>query len=100
MNKNNNIEAKLFTGFILNSDIRMQLNQNGAWKEKKLINEQELVEVAHQDKNYIGLFISNGQDYELIKENGKRIRSLLQAFCPTLNLDKQALCIFPQIFIS
>lgn len=97
---NNQPEIRIFLGYLLNTDLKIQLNQSPRWKSSKIAKETDLQEISHQEKEYIGLFISHPTNYDQIKEKEGIIKSQIQVFCPKLNLEKHPFYLFPQTFLS
>jgi hypothetical protein len=93
------IDVRIFLGYLLNSEIKMYLNQSSQWKEVKW-QTQQLVEAHFEEKTYIGFFIENALNDEQIKKKECEVKVLLQLYCPKLNLDKYDAYLFPQIFLS
>jgi hypothetical protein len=93
-------QIKIFLGLHLTKEIKMHLNQNSAWKELHSIGQGELAEVQNEEKEYIGQFIPNPLSISSLKDKEKEIKSLLQNFCPRLNLERHRLFVFTQLFIG
>lgn len=98
------ISVKLFVGYRLTSEIKMHLKQSRIWQRinsKAEKDADDLVEIHHQDHDYIGLY-STKEDLDLaeIRNLDELIRSRLQKYCPHLPVEKANTSIFPQLFIS
>jgi len=96
----NPIIIKFFLGFHLNSEVRMYLNQSHAWKEEQLIHQHNVKETRYEDKDYIGLLLNSPLTTPLLKNEEQQLKSILQSYCPKLQMDKQKIYLFPQLFIS
>ena len=96
----NKIETRIFLGYLQNSDIRVQLQQSASWRSSIDLKDSELRQISHRDKEYIGLFILSPVDLQSIKDKEAFIRQKMGFYCPTLNLDKHLLYLFPQTFVS
>lgn len=94
------MKAKIFIGYLQNSEIRVQLQQSSAWKYSQDTRDDALIQVTHQAKDYIGLYVSNPIDFENLKINEELIKQRMATYCPTLNIEKYQLHLFPQLFIS
>jgi len=93
------IEKRIFIGYLLSKELKIHLNQNGHWKEAKLSGEFSLKETTWQDKEYIGSFAPAEYPYNQLKEKEEEVRTQLQIYCPKLNLDKQSIYLFSQLFL-
>lgn len=94
------MQIRIFLGFEQNKAIKIHLNQSPLWKEAKLLGASFLIEISHQEKNYIGCFIPEFLSLLQIKEKEQEIRSQLQLYCPKLSLDKHHSYILSQLFIT
>jgi hypothetical protein len=99
-----NISAQLFLGCPISSKIRMSLNSSPAWQKVQTLpgeNVEALKEVHHQDKDYIGTFLSISQptleDLQIAQVN---VQKLLRSYCDDLTDQNVKLTIFPQIFLA
>lgn len=77
----------------------MFLNQSQQWKETSL-HEHKLVEAHFQDRDYIGLSLESPLSYQQLKVKEEDLKSMIQQLCPKLNVDKQKIHIFPELFVS
>lgn len=96
--------SKIFIGYPVQTDLKNQLNQSADWNKSKIFrkeNSDELLEVRYQDKNYIGRFLIQEMltltDLEVIARD---IENRLKNHCPGYPLEKLAIRVFSQVFIS
>lgn len=94
------IHVKIFIGFWQQGELKMHLNHSHLWKEAKLFQNQGFVETQFQGREYIGKFIESSLFYNQVKEQEQELRRQLREYCPKLNVDKQVIYLFPQIFLS
>lgn len=106
------IQVRVFMGYICTSEVSMHLHQSATWKEAKLLATLKsastpspfsisyLYETDWEGKKYIGAYISSYLHYFQLKEMEKNIESLLQNYCPKLNLENRSVHLFCQLFYS
>jgi hypothetical protein len=96
--------AKLFAGFLLNSELKMHLNESPEWKIDKFIPtnlEINLVETRYGEHHYIGLFLPEKQiDLSSLKEYEHKISQQVQLYCPEIDCHHLKFCVFSQLFIQ
>lgn len=99
----NQLALRIFTGFLINPELRMHLQQSKLWKEAKLFHHltASLVEVRFEEKDYIGRYLPLPEiSIQEIKSLEDEIKKEIQALCPMLKVDKLHLRFFSQPFIS
>lgn len=96
----NNIDVKIFIGFLKNGELKMHMHQSASWKESTLLQTCHLKEAQFQDKEYIGLFLNSSLSYDHLKTHEQVLKSQMEVYFPKFNAEKHALYLFPQIFIS
>lgn len=104
MNITNKINNKLFSGYLLTSEIRMHLNQSKIWHQISILpadDEKELLEVRHQGKDYIGRYLKESYtSLSDLKEVAAAIQQRLQDYCPNYHPLAGKVCIFSQVFVA
>jgi len=96
----NRMTVKMFTGCMLNPEIRMHLSQSQQWKQANIGSEQKLIEIHHQTKDYLGQYAAETElTLAHLKVIQNEIKDLLQMYCPRLDTSKVRFFIFPQVFI-
>lgn len=98
------ITFKLFTGFPVNSELRMHLKLSKTWKEHQIIQKKtpdDLQLVHFNDKDYLGYYLEPSlismQDISALE---KKIRTAFEDFFPKYQSDALSLYFFAQAFIS
>lgn len=94
------LEVRVFLGFVLNKELKLQLNQSSEWKGAKIGRETALIEAQWQGKEYIGVYLSNCLTFIELKEKGNGVRNELQSYCPKLNFEHRSPSLFSQVFVS
>lgn len=93
--------TKLFTGCLINSEIRMHLNSSIQWKHAVLSPGHEMKEIHYQGKDYFGKYLVTSEipmtDLANIQIG---IKEQLKYYCPKLETDSLKICIFPQVFVA
>ncbi|MCE5316959.1 MAG: hypothetical protein LLG04_06300 [Parachlamydia sp.] len=95
-----NTITKFFIGCPLTSELRMHLKESSAWNQASIDPDRNLIEVRFQKQDYLGRYY-DGQQLELreLKQIETDMRARMQSYCPKLNSEKLAFCVFPQIFL-
>lgn len=97
----NRVEIKIFIGFELTKGLDIPLNKNHLWKEAKVTQTTNLVEIPYQNKKYLGIFLSHEiSTMQNLRENSKRVRDELQHYCGEIDLAQIKIHIFPQVFVA
>jgi hypothetical protein len=96
----NTLQARLFLGYLLQGEIALFLQQLPQANKKKWSLEKPLDNAYYNDKEYLGLFIEQNPTLASLKESEKKIKQQLQLYCPKLNLDKQKIHLFTQVFLG
>ncbi len=98
------LAVKIFAGFVLNSELRMQLSQSDRWKHANLgslATPGDLKEVPHKGKSYIGAYCQQiEQTLPELWQQEAALRQKLREYCPEFDADNVHLYVFPQVFIS
>jgi hypothetical protein len=92
--------VKFFLGFPLTSEIKMHLNQSPQWKEASLFQTQEMTEINFEGKEYIGFLLESPLLYTQLKNKEKDLKSQLQYYCSKIQIEKQKIYLFPQLFVA
>lgn len=96
----NRVTVKLFAGFELTTDLRIQFNQNSEWKQAVVSNTTPLKSVCFHEKDYIGLYLEqNTAPLKRLMELSQQMKQVIEEYCPEINTDKLKPVIFPQIFV-
>jgi hypothetical protein len=98
------VDIKLFLGYLITSELQMHLKQSKEWKFAHLgtndANDQ-LCEIDHKDKRYIGIYFPNHQiTLAELKESDAGMRLKMKAYCPKFNIEQIKICVFPQLFLA
>ncbi|WP_213105860.1 hypothetical protein [Candidatus Protochlamydia amoebophila] len=96
----NPIQIRLFLGYLLQGEIAIHLQQTSQENRQKWKLEKIFESAYCNDKEYIGFFTEELPTYKSLKRIEEKIKTQLQLYCPKLNLDKQKIQLFPQIFLS
>lgn len=100
----NKVTYKLFIGCLLTSEIRMHLNQSKVWKQVVVLpadRTKELIEVHHNGKDYLGLYITQERaTFNILNEMTVAIEERLHAYCPQYGKTSVKICIFAQVFVA
>lgn len=95
---------KLFLGFHQSTELNIHLNQSQIWKEISVIrlsSPEDLVEVIHEGKLYIGAYLPHPQTtLDEIQLLEKTIRDKLHFYCPEYKNSPAKTLLFPQVFIQ
>lgn len=94
------LEKRIFLGYVKTKEISLHLDKSPVWIEKKMLNQTEIVENMCNENTYVGLFLSSGVPILEIQQKVLQIKSILQYYCPKLNLEKHQVCVLSQLFIS
>lgn len=100
MNMSENVSAKLFVGVQNHGEVKSLLNHSPQWKEAKLFQNHPLIEIHFQEKEYVGFFVSPPLSYVDLKEKEKDLKNQLIYYCPKLQVEKQKIYLFSQLFLS
>lgn len=96
--------SRLFVGYSLHPELKLQLSQSPHWKEAKILrhNEsEELLEIHYQAKDYIGRFLTKESlTLSELKQVEADIQSRLKKHCPLFPIDKLNIWVLTQVFIS
>lgn len=94
------IQTRIFIGFLISKELDLHINQSDQWKEDKIQASSSLAMTDWENKKYIGQFAGCLLTYDELKKIEREARSQLQIYCPKVNVDKQPIHIFTQIFLS
>lgn len=94
------IHPRIFIGFLISKELDLHINQSDRWKEDKLSTSSPLAIADWEDRKYIGQFADSLLTCSELKKIEREARSQLQIYCPKINIDKQPIYIFTQIFLS
>lgn len=100
----NRITVKIFTGFKLTVELKLQLNKSHAWKQDSIVQDQtkkNFTKVHHQGKEYIGCYNNHIMlSIRDIQKQEQIMRQSFQEYCPEFNVESLMISIFPQVFVS
>ena len=98
------VQTKIFVGYALNPDLRIQLNQSNAWKQSRISVGQdplEPIEVRFNNKDYLGFQIEGATcSWTQLQEHQKLLKEALVRYCSHLNPDSYKIHLFSQLFVS
>lgn len=102
INVENRVTVRLFAGCLLNSELRMHLNQSQPWKQASILPEaKNLLEVHFQNKDYIGQYlIFDKLSIFDLKNIEISIKKTLSSYSGDYNIDSLKICVFTQLFIA
>ena len=96
--------VKIFIGFELTVDIKIQLNQSSEWKQASVVKDetnQNLIEAHYSEHDYLGQYFDfNTLTMKDVTSRAQDIRKRLKEYCPDLDVDALKIHLFPQVFIS
>lgn len=96
--------VKIFIGFALTPDLRMQLNQSDGWKQSRITAGQdpvEPVEVRFNHKDYLGFQTDDSLcTWPELTRYQSLLKEALVRYCSHLNPDSYKICLFSQLFIA
>lgn len=99
----NQIKCKLFAGYVISSELRLQLNQSSLWKQAKIAPSipHDLEEIHFHQKDYIGHFLTQScVTLSELKKLEDQISQTLKSYCPHFSSEKIRIIVFSQLFIS
>lgn len=98
---NQKVQTKIFLGIHLRPDLRLALEQSSQWQQAQIGNQQRLLNLSFQGKEYIGLFAEQDRlDLRALETLQHRVLGELQSFCAPFDVSKLKAVIFPQTFVS
>lgn len=103
---NEKIEAQIFLGCQVTSDLRAALEHNVSWKAAQIVKQSApspsaLSIIPFRGKEYLGHFVneSNATIANLTSMK-EAIEEKICSYCPNFEVSKLNYIIFPQLFIS
>lgn len=95
------VTTKLFAGFLLNSELRMHLNQSKTYKQDKIGSNEDLKEIHYQDKDYFGIYLDKNLIHlPELKSVEATLTKKLEFYCPSFNNEHTTFFVLPQVFIK
>lgn len=95
------VTTKLFAGYLLNSELRMHLNQSKTYKQDKIGSHQDLNEVHYQEKDYFGIYLEQTMvAFDELKKLEESLRKRLDFYCPNFNNEHTTFFVLPQVFVK
>lgn len=88
------MNVKGFLGFIQSSELKMHL------RKARNIEEANFVQTEHGGISYIGYPMDFPLNSQELKQMAEKLKSQLQQYCPKINIEKQKIVLFPQIYIG
>lgn len=100
----NGMLSRIFVGYSLHPELKVQLGQSPNWKQAQIMPHDEnddLLEIHYQDKDYIGHFLSQSElTLQELKSIEQKVQERLREHCPKFPIEKLKFCVFSQVFIS
>ncbi len=97
----NRISIKLFVGYELSTQLKMNLIKDSRWKESSVSQTTFLKKVDYQNKNYIGSYLEfENTTMKNLQKHAKQIKDELQQYCKEIDLTSHKIQIFSQVFIK
>ncbi len=104
VNTSQALATKLFIGFALNPELRIQLNQSNEWKQSRITAGQdplEPVETRFNNKDYLGFQIDSSIcSWPQLQQYQTTLKQALSRYCSHLNPDSYKIYLFPQLFAA
>lgn len=98
------LKLKIFIGFAVTSELKMHLNHSIGWKHARMhaLSTSTLFEEVHfHQKEFVGCYIENKPlTIEDLQLKANALRKELLEYCPSLDIFKSPICIFPQLFVA
>ncbi len=95
------VSTKLFVGFLLNSELRMHLNQSKTYKQEKIGSQSDFIEIHYQDKDYFGHFLDKSLiTLKELKKMDSEMRKKLELYCPAFDTDHATFVVLTQVFVK
>lgn len=99
------IITKFFIGCHVPAELRIQLNQNAAWKQSRVLPEHEeqgsLLDVVHQRRNYLGYAVPG--DLITLAELQRialHLKAKIRSYCEEYPIENVSIYVFPQQLVS
>lgn len=101
----NSLTFRLFIGFPITSELKMEMNHNSKWKEIEILKNQNetgksLQRVHFDDKEYLGHYLDcpilSLKDLPVIEEN---FHASFKEIFPEFKQDRLSLQLFSQVFV-
>jgi hypothetical protein len=100
----NKITIRLFAGCLAGADLKLLLDNSPSWKEEQIIegdSTQSLTLLRYEKRDYLGWLLDSSEvSIAEVEEFEKELRVKVAEFCPSYDLSKVKIVIFPQIFVS
>lgn len=94
------ISTKIFVGYELNLELKINLDKSSLWKESSVSQSTTLQKVVFQNKNYIGSYLEfKNTTMKNLEEHAALIKSELERYCNKIDINVYNIQIFPQVFI-
>lgn len=94
------MQARLFMGILVSSELRLFLDQSVQWKEDVELNSSALQQLNYNKSAYIGFYIPSLLPLMEVYEKEKQLKNQLQVYCSKINLETLNCKIFSQILIG
>ncbi len=97
------VTVRLFIGYHINSEMKIILSKSFLWKQVVILPsnlEENLIEVSHEGKIYLGSYLKEGSSLDDIRQVEKHIIQKMKSYCVDFPLDHLLISIFPQVFIA
>jgi hypothetical protein len=97
------IATKLFIGYPLTAELRLHLSNSEEWKQSQVMqqNSDTIQEIHHKEKNYIGIFLKiEKPSLEDLETTKSQLTTRIEGYSSEIDLRKQSIIIFPQIFLA
>lgn len=98
----NRILFKIFIGFPLSTELKIQLNQAKGWKQASIVKEKDCLSIVrYRDCEYLGQYFRHSMlTMKEVKAKAQEIGKLLHQFLPERDTDALQVSVFSQIFVS
>lgn len=94
-----NIKTSIFFGIKLNKKLQFCLQQSPPWKQALIDPTNELIEIDHQGKQYLGCNIGESISLETLSAIEHFLREKITLYCPQHPLHTTSLTLIARILI-
>lgn len=96
----NRVTFRLFIGFSITSELKMEMTRNAKWKEAEITLQKSLEKVRFDEKEYVGRYLDSPvlalKDLPALEES---LYKDFQDYFPEFKQDRLTLRLFSQAFI-
>ena len=98
------IKTKIFLGLHLTTEVRIHLDQSLQWKQDRAtsaLSPNQIREIHHEGKDYIGLFVEKElPSLEDLNQVKCSVMQQMRKYCEELKVEKLKAALFPQVFLA